>query len=469
MTTPPRRIELLSSRAFTAYPDATEFAPIDFGSAPLQGGILRIPPGKASEPHNHHETEYFVLLQGEHVTLDSLASDKLSDPGDFAAILPFEEHKIENLGENVAILLDIWFEDRRTFERRSQQIHEKMRFLGRPVQIVDRRTMVVAPRSLEVLCAAREQQGWTVEHARCPDNLKTTVREQLLERAWASANLLVDIKSSSIELESHRDELFGAIAAFSITGSFIESVSCEAHSHLDHISHQSLSRAVEQACDTATRLLWPDDRTESNGIIVAFDVGAGGVGACLLELLLITKIVPPAELLRLTLFSEPRSASNDLRDLAQVVSDLERVSESFVTIVNEAFAGKLPIAGRWSSAHVAAFEELEAVKQSALALLEPDRFSLASFVALLHRLPNLAQETLSRLPWGLRNVERFEAEIRTDLALVACALRECACLLEPCQAVLNGRRPILPLALRPGASPWADARRLLPEAPIDPP
>ncbi|MGB8843148.1 MAG: class I tRNA ligase family protein [Aliidongia sp.] len=125
------RIVTLNESTFSAA-FGIEMAPIVSLAGPAGAASFgRVPPGGETTPHQHDETEAFVLLSGTgELVVDNIAH--AVGPGTVAVFEPFETHVLRNRGTEPLTFLDLYGRD----PARATQAAEntgKERFAGRPV------------------------------------------------------------------------------------------------------------------------------------------------------------------------------------------------------------------------------------------------------------------------------------------------------------------------------------------------
>ncbi len=100
-------------------------------SAAFEASFASVAPGGESTPHQHDETEAFVVLRGE----GELVVDNVSHwvgPGTVAVFEPFETHMLRNVGEVRLDVLDLYWRDPARAARASRNTGCE-RLAGRPV------------------------------------------------------------------------------------------------------------------------------------------------------------------------------------------------------------------------------------------------------------------------------------------------------------------------------------------------
>ncbi|MGA5900193.1 class I tRNA ligase family protein [Streptomyces venetus] len=96
-------------------------------------GWGRVPAGGASDPHQHDETEVFVIVQG---TGDLVVDGERTPaaPGTVAMFEPFETHVIENTGSDDLLFFDLYWRDPAHAARAAAaDAADRRRFGARPV------------------------------------------------------------------------------------------------------------------------------------------------------------------------------------------------------------------------------------------------------------------------------------------------------------------------------------------------
>lgn len=112
-----------------------DMASVAAGAADESGvGVswVRIPPGGRSDPHQHDETEMFVVVRGT-ATMVIDGVRHTVRPGTVAVMEPFETHVVENDGDEDVVLADMYWRDAVRATRRAGRRAERRRFDARPV------------------------------------------------------------------------------------------------------------------------------------------------------------------------------------------------------------------------------------------------------------------------------------------------------------------------------------------------
>ena len=76
--------------------------------APFDGILGILEKGKRSEPHAHHETEIFILINGTGRIGNKTKSEKMVK-GNVYFSPPFENHWLENEGEEDMLFISMWW------------------------------------------------------------------------------------------------------------------------------------------------------------------------------------------------------------------------------------------------------------------------------------------------------------------------------------------------------------------------
>ena len=450
------KLRILSSHAFSADPNGTEYAEVDFGFPSLKGGVLRLPPGTGTAPHNHHEREMFLLAYGKDVQVGKNPGCVLSNPGDIAVVEPFESHKLVNTGEEIAVLFDVYFEDKAAYLSEAADIYKRQVSDRRSLNVLDLRT-APCPGTADVLLACYKHQGWPIRRLPNPIAQSHTVEADFAQNAMRIFRALDDPAT----LKSCRSRCIESVGRFSLGREALIRIEALLSEPLEPVD-LSLDGPLCEVAAIAAALSECSLGQDAKQLVVIAGQDQ------------ITRILPAVPLLLTQLYPE--------RDFSTVVfltdSDasevFDRSSEKFLRIyadfcavLRSYFGGRIPVAGSWSSNQLAAFAEIEAICQQASFLVSPERFTVQGLGRSLDALVDLAVCLLTESPWTLREEESFDAMLRTNLALVASALRAFAVLFEPCLAasrnVLSGVHP----AIRPVGIPWEHARQLIPETVLE--
>jgi quercetin dioxygenase-like cupin family protein len=449
------RLRILSSHEFSADSSGTEYAEVDFGFPSVKGGILRLPLGTRTAPHNHHETEMFFLAQGRvHVGNDS--SHVLSKPGDIAVIEPFESHTLINAGEDIAVLFDVYFEDIAAYREGAADTYKRQASDRRSLNVVDLRA-TARPGTSDLLLACHEHQGWPVRRLPNPIAQRHMVDADFAQKA----RRIFRSPNDALAVEPYRSLCIDSVGRFSLGREVLVRAEALLSASIEPVDLSLDGPCCEAAAIAAVQSEYSlDQKGEQLVVIVGQDQ--------------LARIFPAVPLLLTHVYAE--------RDFSSVVfltdSDasrvLDRSSERFLrvyadfcVVLRSYFEGRIPVAGSWNSNQVAAFAEIEAICQRASSIVSPERFTAQELGRSLDALVDLAVCLLAESPWSLREGTSFDSMLRTNLALVASALRAFTVLFEPClvasRNVLSGVHP----AIRPVGMPWEHARQLIPETMLE--
>src|ERR1700753_2327778 len=118
-------------------PNLHEAVGIDMGDVPVPGATHlglswgRVEPGVRSAPHQHDETELFVIVAGSGEVVVDKAAHRVRQ-GTVIVFEPFETHTIENTGETDLVLTSfVWRET--SHAARLATSTERRRFADRPL------------------------------------------------------------------------------------------------------------------------------------------------------------------------------------------------------------------------------------------------------------------------------------------------------------------------------------------------
>jgi mannose-6-phosphate isomerase-like protein (cupin superfamily) len=78
-------------------------------NAPFEGACCAIEPGKATDPHEHHEYEIFIAISGEGA-LESEGEHSPFMPGDVVHFPPGTRHQVINAGQSDFLFYSIWWD-----------------------------------------------------------------------------------------------------------------------------------------------------------------------------------------------------------------------------------------------------------------------------------------------------------------------------------------------------------------------
>ncbi|MBN6889786.1 mannose-6-phosphate isomerase-like protein (cupin superfamily) [Cytobacillus horneckiae] len=77
-------------------------------NSPFGSGIIVVPPGEATEPHNHDEEETFIIIEGEGIINVDGETEKVY-PEDVIYFEPFSVHSLHNIGKKELKFLAVWW------------------------------------------------------------------------------------------------------------------------------------------------------------------------------------------------------------------------------------------------------------------------------------------------------------------------------------------------------------------------
>jgi mannose-6-phosphate isomerase-like protein (cupin superfamily) len=78
-------------------------------NAPFEGAWVVVEPGKATDPHAHHEYEIFIAVSGEGA-LESEGARSPFMPGDVAHFPPGVRHQVINAGVGDFQFYSVWWD-----------------------------------------------------------------------------------------------------------------------------------------------------------------------------------------------------------------------------------------------------------------------------------------------------------------------------------------------------------------------
>lgn len=83
---------------------------IDFPEPPpFEGAIVEIEPGQSIVPHNHHETEIYIILDGKGIMKVEEKSFEVGS-GEIIYVMPLENHSLHNKNSTNIRLIALWWE-----------------------------------------------------------------------------------------------------------------------------------------------------------------------------------------------------------------------------------------------------------------------------------------------------------------------------------------------------------------------
>jgi mannose-6-phosphate isomerase-like protein (cupin superfamily) len=78
-------------------------------NAPFEGAWCVVAPGKATEPHSHHEYEIFIAVSGEGA-LEAEGERSSFMPGDVVHFPPGHHHTVINAGDTDFQFYSVWWD-----------------------------------------------------------------------------------------------------------------------------------------------------------------------------------------------------------------------------------------------------------------------------------------------------------------------------------------------------------------------
>ncbi len=112
-----------------------ELGDIDLGTVESFGvgaSFARVPPGRRSDPHQHDETETFVIFAGQ----GDIVADAKRTPITAPMVVqfePFETHYLDNTGNTDIFFTTFYWRDTTRAVQKAPQVKERRRFGDRPV------------------------------------------------------------------------------------------------------------------------------------------------------------------------------------------------------------------------------------------------------------------------------------------------------------------------------------------------
>lgn len=78
-------------------------------NAPFEGAWCVIEPGKATDPHSHHEYEIFIAISGQGA-LEAEGERSSFMPGDIVHFPPGKRHQVINAGDTDFQFYSVWWD-----------------------------------------------------------------------------------------------------------------------------------------------------------------------------------------------------------------------------------------------------------------------------------------------------------------------------------------------------------------------